>query len=67
MPTSASSWQCLKLVGSTLDLLPDRTNLKEVAADNGDLIPKPDATKSLVRTYFGFVAGADGSPTLSFL
>ena len=35
MPTSASSWQCLKLVGSTSDLLLDRTNLKEVLADDG--------------------------------
>ena len=34
---------------------------------SSDLVPKPDMTKSLVWTYFGFVAGADGSPTLSFL
>ena len=35
MPTSASSWQCLKLVGSTSDLLLDQTNSKEVLADDG--------------------------------
>ena len=28
-----------------------------------DLVPKPGMMKSLVWTYFGFVAGADGSPT----
>ena len=35
MPTSVSSWQCLKLVGSTSDLLLDQTNSKEVLADDG--------------------------------
>ena len=35
MPTSASSWQCLKLVGSTSDLLLDQTNSKEVLVDDG--------------------------------
>ena len=32
-----------------------------------DLVPKPGAMKSPVWTYFGFIVGADGIPTLSFL
>ena len=32
-----------------------------------DLVLKPGAMKSPVWTYFGFLAGPDGSPTLSFL
>ena len=35
MPTSASSWQGLKLVGSMSDLLLDQTNSKEVLVDDG--------------------------------
>ena len=35
MPTSASSWQYLKLVGSMSDLLLDQTNSKEVLVDDG--------------------------------
>ena len=66
MPTSASSWQCLKLVGSTLDLLLDRTNLKEVLADDGG--PCTETWCNEVPSLdFGFVAGVDGSPILSFL
>ena len=32
-----------------------------------DLISKPGAMKSSVWTYFGFVAGGDGCPTLSLM
>ena len=66
MPTSASSWQCLKLVGSTSDLLLGQTNSKEVLADDGG--PRTETWRDEVPSLdFGFVAGADGSPTLSFL
>ena len=65
MPTS--SLQCLKLVGITSDLLLDQTNPKETLVDDGGRLPKPGAMKSPVWTYFGFIVGADGSPTLSFL
>ena len=46
MSTSASSWQCQKLVGSTSDLLLDRTNLKEVLVDDGG--PRTEAWRDEV-------------------
>ena len=67
MPTSASSWQCLKLVGSMSDLLLDQTNSKEVLVDDGGPRTKAWCEEVPVWTYFGFIVGADGSPTLSFL
>ena len=46
MQTSASSWQCLKLVGSALDLLLDQTNSKEVSVD--DEAPRTEAWRDEV-------------------